>query len=120
MGQACRRVSQSYETSLVMRVLHGPVNVGNQPWVLSRYERLLGIKSDLVVNYSTWFGYQADRCLSDYAQRSARAITARLGFGLSAPLRYHVLHYYFGRSFMTWDDYSAPMPWWFSDLKLAK
>ena len=103
-----------------MRVLHGPVNVGNQPWVLSRYERHLGIQSDVVVNYSTWFGYQVDRCLSDYARRSARAITARLLFGLSAPWRYHVLHYYFGRSFMTWDDYSAPMPWWFSDLKLAK
>jgi glycosyltransferase involved in cell wall biosynthesis len=103
-----------------MRVLHGPVNVGNQPWVLSRYERLLGVKSDLVVNYSTWLGYQADRCLSDYAKRSVRAIMARLAFGLSAPWRYQVLHYYFGRSFLCWDDYSSPMPWWFSDLKLAK
>ena len=54
-----------------MRVLHGPVNVGNQPWVLSRYERLLGAQSDVVVNYSTWLGYQVDRCLSEYAEISA-------------------------------------------------
>ena len=103
-----------------MRVLHGPVNVGNQPWVLSRYERLLGVQSDLVVNYSTWLGYQVDRCLSAYAQKSPQALRSRLWFGLSAPFRYQVLHYYFGRSFLCWDDYSPPTPWWFSDLKLAK
>jgi hypothetical protein len=101
-------------------VLHGPVNVGNQPWVLSRYERLLGVQSDLVVNYSTWLGYQVDRCLSEYAKKSRQAVRSRLWFGLSAPFRYQVLHYYFGRSFLCWDDYSPPAPWWFSDLKLAK
>ena len=103
-----------------MRVLHGPVNVGNQPWVLSRYERLLGVQSDVVVNYSTWLGYQVDRCLSEYAKKSPQAVRNRLLFGLSAPWRYQVLHYYFGRSFLCWDDYSPPTPWWFSDLKLAR
>ncbi len=103
-----------------MRVLHGPVNVGNQPWVLSRYERQLGVKSDLVVNYSTWLGYSVDHCLSEYAKKSRRAFAKRALFGLTAPLRYSVLHYYFGRSFMCWDDYSDPTPWWFSDLRLAK
>jgi len=34
-----------------MRVLHAPVNIGNQPWVLSRYERKLGVESDFHVNY---------------------------------------------------------------------
>src|SRR5262249_34234191 len=99
---------------------HGPVNVGNQPWVLSRHERDLGIKSDVVVNYSTWFGYQADRCLSDYAKKSPQAVRQRLLFGLSSSFRYQVLHYYFGRSFLCWDDYAPPNQWWFSDLKLAK
>jgi hypothetical protein len=103
-----------------MRVLHGPVNVGNQPWVLSRYERLLGVQSDLVVNYSTWLGYPVDRCLSEYAKKSSQALRHRLLFGLSAPFRYQVLHYYFGRSFLCWDDYSPPAPWWFSDFKLAR
>ena len=47
-----------------MRVLHGPVNVGNQPWVLSRAERALGINSDVVVSYGTWLEYPADRVLT--------------------------------------------------------
>ena len=46
-----------------MRVLHAPVNIGNQPWVLSRQERKLGVKSDLVLNYNTWINYNADRVL---------------------------------------------------------
>lgn len=40
-----------------MKVLHAPVNVGNQPWILSRHERLLGIESDLVLNYNAQFVY---------------------------------------------------------------
>lgn len=32
-----------------LRVLHCPFNNGNQPWVLSRAERKLGLKSDLIV-----------------------------------------------------------------------
>ena len=43
-----------------LRVLHAPVNVGNQPWSLSRAERALGVKSDLIINYQTSFGYPAD------------------------------------------------------------
>jgi glycosyltransferase involved in cell wall biosynthesis len=103
-----------------MRVLHGPVNVGNQPWVLSRHERRVGIQSDLVVNYGTWLGYPADRCLSSAGQRTVASMARRAAFGLSAPLRYDVLHYYFGRSFLCWDDYGAPKWFWFADLKLAK
>jgi glycosyltransferase involved in cell wall biosynthesis len=104
----------------MLRVLHGPVNVGNQPWVLSRHERQLGVHSDLVVNYSTWFGYPADRCLSPLGQRSVRNTARRLWFGLTSPWRYDVFHYYFGRSFLCWDDYAAPNRLWFADLKLAK
>src|SRR6476620_1049633 len=87
-----------------VRVLHGPVNVGNQPYVLSRHERELGADSSLVVNYSTWLAYPADRVLGDYGSSSARARLRRLAFGLSAPFRFDVLHFYFGRSFLTWDD----------------
>ncbi|MGY4472620.1 hypothetical protein ACVILL_000034, partial [Bradyrhizobium sp. USDA 3364] len=46
-----------------MKILHGPVNVGNQPWVLSRAERQLGASSDVVVRNDTWLGYSADRML---------------------------------------------------------
>jgi hypothetical protein len=104
----------------MLRVLHGPVNVGNQPWVLSRHERRLGIRSDLAVNYSTWLGYPADVCLSPLQRRSNLDVARRFLFGATAPLRYDVLHYYFGRSFLCWDDYGAPNRLWFTDLKLAK
>ncbi|HXG46764.1 MAG TPA: hypothetical protein VNO52_04005, partial [Methylomirabilota bacterium] len=104
----------------MLRVLHGPVNVGNQPWVLSRYERRLGVRSDLAVNYSTWLGYPADVCLSPLQRRSALDVARRFAFGATAPLRYDVLHYYFGRSFLCWDDYGPPNRLWFADLKLAK
>ena len=104
----------------MLRVLHGPVNVGNQPWVLSRHERAYGVHSDLFVNYSTWFGYPNDRCLSEFGKRSLLNVLKRTAFAFSSPFRYDVLHYYFGRSFTCWDDYSGPKRFWFADLKLAK
>jgi hypothetical protein len=103
-----------------MRVLHGPVNVGNQPGILSRYERALGADSSLVVNYGTWLEYDTGRSLGAYGDRSVRTRLRRLGFGLSAPFRFDVLHYYFGRSFLCWDDYGDPSRLWFRDLRLAR
>lgn len=103
-----------------LRVLHGPVNVGNQPYVLSRYERELGADSSLVVNYDTWLEYDADRTLSGYSDRSVRTRLRRLRFGVGAPFRFDVLHYYFGRSFLAWDDYGGPNRLWFQDLRLAR
>lgn len=88
-----------------MRILHGPANVGNQPWTLSRAERALGLRSEVVQNYGTWIGYPADRTLSEYAKNTRRARFGRSLFGLFAPLRHDVIHYYFGRSFMLWDDF---------------
>lgn len=88
-----------------MRILHGPANVGNQPWTLSRAERALGHKSDVVQNYGTWIGYPADRTLSEYARNTRKAHFARSLFSLLAPFRYQVIHYSFGRSFMLWDDF---------------
>src|SRR5262245_25936969 len=103
-----------------VRVLHGPINVGNQPWVLSRFERKLGVRSELVVNNSTWFGYQADKCLSQSGSRSLGSLIRRFGFAMSAPWRYDVLHYYFGRSFLGWEGRGLPKPLWFLDLKIAR
>lgn len=103
-----------------MKVLHAPVNVGNQPWVLSRHERALGIKSDLVLNYSTWANYQADRVLGTYANRKWSEVLRRLPFGLLAPFRYDVLHCYFGRSLLYWDDMGCFNVLPYFDIKLAK
>jgi len=90
---------------MYMRILHGPANVGNQPWTLSRAERDLGHSSDVVQNYGTWIGYPADRTLSAYAENTRSARFSRSLFSLTAPFRYDVIHYYFGRSFMLWDDF---------------
>jgi hypothetical protein len=103
-----------------VRVLHAPVNVGNQPWALSRAERALGCRSELTVNYDTRFGYRHDRCLSPLGRGSWRDRAVRLAYGLSAPLRFDVLHYYFGRSLLCWDDYGPRNRLWFKDLRLAR
>jgi hypothetical protein len=103
-----------------MRVLHAPVNVGNQPWTLSRAERRLGLESDVVVNYQTSFGYPADRVLGSLNSRNVLELINRAIFGWTAPLRYHVLHYYFGRSLLVWDDLPDINRVPFADLKLAR
>ncbi len=103
-----------------MRVLHAPVNVGNQPWVLSRHERSLGVESDLIVNYSTWLEYPADVILGNYGDASPGAYVKRLFHGLRAPFHYDVLHCYFGRSLMFWDDYGSKNRFPFLDLKIAR
>jgi hypothetical protein len=104
-----------------MRVLHGPVNIGNQPWALSRQERRLGVRSDVVVAYDTWLNYRADRCLGACGRKTREEVFRRSWFGLTAPLRYDVLHYYFGRSFMSWEDFLEPWPRGrYLDVKLAR
>lgn len=90
-----------------MRVLHGPVNIGNHPWTLSRAERKLGIASDLVVTSGTWLDYPADRTLDRATAGARRNSLRRATFGLSAPLRYDVLHYSFGTTFLNLDNVGA-------------
>lgn len=79
-----------------LRVLHGPVNIGNQPWALSRAERRLGLRSELVVASGNWLQFPADKVLSrDGASLWGRI--RRVLFGLAAPLNHDVIHYYFAR-----------------------
>src|SRR5207302_723433 len=81
------------QTGAPMRVLHAPVNIGNQPWVLSRHERKLGLDSNLVVHYvSPSLLYPADRALGILGGRSDDDLRARMNAGLTAPLEYDVLH----------------------------
>lgn len=103
-----------------LRVLHAPVNVGNQPWSLSRAERRLGLKSDLVTNYQTWLGYPADRVLSSIGDRSLRGLARRTLAGLASSFSYDVVHYYFGRSLLYWDDLPKFNRFPFADLHLAR
>ncbi len=111
-----------------MKVLHGPFNIGNQPWALSRAERRRGSVSDLVVLTGTWFKYPADRILFDEnTNATAKRIRSFL-FGVSAVLRYEVLHCYFGLTFLypghpvaADTAYSRLLNWLTTiDLRLAK
>ncbi len=104
----------------MLRVVHGPVNIGNQPWAISQQERQLGVRSEVVVNYNTWLEYPVDRCLGEYGDRSWQTRLRRARFAWTAPLRYDVLHYYFGRSFSCMDDYGARNRRWFRDLRMAR
>ena len=106
----------------MLRVLHAPVNIGNHPWILSRQERALGLRSDLVVSSGNWLQYPADRVLNP---TPATNLSGRLGqklrqgwFGLAAVLRYDVLHYYFGQTFLSWAS-NHRLPIGFLDMKLA-
>lgn len=103
-----------------LRVLHTPVNVGNQPWTLSRAERRLGLESDLVTNYQTWIGYPADRVLSSVGDHSPSGLARRFAAGITSPFRYDVIHYYFGRSLLYWDDLPRLNMLPFADLHLAR
>lgn len=103
-----------------IRVLHAPNNVGNQPWTLSRAERRLGAASDLVINYNTWLNLPADRVLSAWATTDMNEVRERAAFGMTAPFDYDVMHYYFGRSLMQWEDLGPLNTAPFADLRLAK
>jgi glycosyltransferase involved in cell wall biosynthesis len=95
------------EKKIIVRILHGPFNIGNQPWALSRAERRLGSRSDLVVRTGTWFKYPADKILCDDSAGPRTKMIRSVLFGLSALLRYNVLHYYFGLTFL-YPGYSFP------------
>ena len=71
-------------------------------------------------NYDTWLRYPSDRCLAGQGERTVGSLARRAAFALSSPFRYDVLHYYFGRSFMCWDDLGGPSPLWYADLRLAR
>jgi hypothetical protein len=103
-----------------MRILHGPVNVGNQPWVLSRAEREAGHESDVIVSFNTWLGYQNDRELTK--EPEARRLGdkfKRAAFGVKASRHYDVLHYYFGQSYI-YRPGRVETAISFADLRLAK
>src|SRR5690242_12511572 len=84
-----------------MRILHGPVNVGNQPWVLSRAERRLGASSDLVTRSETWLKYPADLVLSQEGAPFLEVAARSIAYGLRHQWQYDVLHFYFGQTYFS-------------------
>jgi hypothetical protein len=91
-----------------LSVVHGPTNVGNLPWTLSQTMKAMGHDSRVVVNYDTWVHYPADLIVSAMGEQTPESERLRLRNGLRQPLGADVMHYYFGRTFLTWDDYIQP------------
>lgn len=76
-----------------IRIVHLPTGTGGHPLGLSRAERQLGFRSDVIDFTPNYVGYHADRVF-DLAGRSAPARTAvRLRFLAEAVRRYDVFHF---------------------------
>jgi glycosyltransferase involved in cell wall biosynthesis len=80
------------------RVLHSPLNIANDPWCLSRAERLLGVESDLAIIARNFFAPDADIDLGDRSISTLRRNSRKLAFVGHALTYYDLFNYSFGAS----------------------
>ena len=82
-----------------MKILHLPTSVGGNAYGLSRGERQLGLQSDTLVTYSTWFDYPADINLQlEKIKSSAGKFLKLFATFLDIRNKYDVFHFNFGSS----------------------
>jgi glycosyltransferase involved in cell wall biosynthesis len=77
-------------------VLHGPSNIAGNPYGLSRAERELGLRSQVVVLEGHAFGYHADVDLEVGQRWDEEAMEKKRKFLRKAMLRHKVFHYSYG------------------------
>lgn len=82
-----------------MKVLHTPHNNGGHRWIISRYERKLGLQSDLVVLPDQPFYKNYDRCLHINSKTMPNEIKRYL-FLKEAIKKYDVFHFNAGSSIL--------------------
>lgn len=82
-----------------MRVLHCPTNAGGAAWTLSRAERQLGLRSDVMVFRSNQLAFPADIDLGLGRSRLS-AMRRLLAFFCRAVMRYDVFHFNYGSSLL--------------------
>ena len=97
------------------RILHAPWNIGGNPVGLSRAERELGFRSDVLVLGGHPFGYVEDINLG-LAGRTGRVVTVRrAAHALRLIPRYDVFHFNFGETIHQWLDrrgrFHTELPW---------
>lgn len=82
------------------RILHAPADVAGNAFTLSRAERELGLKSDVMVIRPGRFGYAADiRCdLEGYGV--VRRLASRVVLLRRAVQNYDIIHFNFGQTFL--------------------
>ena len=98
-----------------LKILHCPLNNGNNYWVLSRAERELGLQSDLAVLNVHPFFQNADELLGVNSVTFPNEFK-RINFLLKALKTYDIFHFNFGQTI--WDH---PFPLFnYLDLSLIK
>ncbi|OPY62549.1 MAG: hypothetical protein A4E56_01271 [Pelotomaculum sp. PtaU1.Bin065] len=92
----------------ILRVLHAPINIGNQPWSLGQSERFVSKIDELnffnhVVNFfPTKFSYQSDEVFRFSESSVINNIYRRIlmaSYSLKSLQQYDVFHFYFGKTF---------------------
>jgi glycosyltransferase involved in cell wall biosynthesis len=81
-----------------LRILHAPWNIGGNPIGLSRAERELGLRSDVLVLERHPFGYEADIDLGLHRWPRGAATLTRAFWALRSLTAYDVFHYNFGQT----------------------
>lgn len=103
-----------------LRILHGPSNVGDQAWRLSRAERELGHDSQVwLAAREAYYPDHTDRILLDPGRPGWRNAAAIAGTMWDIATHFDVIHFYFGRSFTHLNNFEFGR-FSFADLKLAK
>ncbi len=83
-----------------MRVLHAPTNTAGQPTTISRAQRDLGMKSDVLVFNKNVFAFDVDIDLKiDSKPWGTRTLVKKVNF-LKCARRYDVFHFHYGRSLL--------------------
>lgn len=86
-----------------MRILHAPYNVAGQPSVISRTQRCLGHKSDLLVFYSTKYKYPYDYNMGFGEQRTFKSILNLSYHFIRSIFKYDVYHFYYTTGFLPYE-----------------
>jgi glycosyltransferase involved in cell wall biosynthesis len=99
------------------RILHAPADVGGHAYGLSRGERELGLKSDVVVFAPGPFGYGYDVDIEAGIDRPVWGrLARRASFLRRAVSEYDVFHFNFGLTFLTVRQFGAVL----DELSLLK
>lgn len=89
-----------------MRILQAPINVAGQPLVLSRAQRQLGYKSDLMIFKNDFSKRESDINLKiDEEKSSFKRIFKFLGNFCYCLVNYDIFHFHYGKSLLpyNWD-----------------
>lgn len=86
--------------SETLRILHAPANPAGQATIISRAQRELGAKSDVLVFNQKVFGFDVDYNLNiDERPWGTRILVKKWNF-LKLARKYDVFHFHFGRSLL--------------------